>query len=70
VICSGRNAKYVSDLGADEVIDYTKEDVAATLRLHRSQSKRDYDLIVDCVGGTDLLAIYASYCSPLTLQGL
>ncbi|EPE24600.1 GroES-like protein [Glarea lozoyensis ATCC 20868] len=31
-ICSGRNAKYVSGLGADEVIDYTKEDVSATLR--------------------------------------
>jgi NADPH:quinone reductase-like Zn-dependent oxidoreductase len=53
--------KYVSDLGADEVIDYTKEDVASKLILHHTESKRDYDLLVDCVGGTDLLPIYASW---------
>jgi NADPH:quinone reductase-like Zn-dependent oxidoreductase len=59
-ICSERNVKYVTSLGADKVIDYTKEDVASRLRLHRTEAKKDYDLLVDCVGGTDLLPFYAS----------
>jgi NADPH:quinone reductase-like Zn-dependent oxidoreductase len=42
------------------VIDYTKEDIASTLSLRHLELKRDYDLLVDCVGGTDLLSVYAS----------
>ncbi len=41
-VCSGRNAGMVRSLGADQVIDYTKEDF--------SKGPQRYDLILDCVG--------------------
>lgn len=41
-VCSGANAALVSSLGADEVVDYTREDIA-------SRSER-YDVIMDNVG--------------------
>lgn len=49
-ICSGRNADFVRRLGADEIVDYTTQDVAQTL-LGSRPSGRKYDLYVDCVGG-------------------
>ena len=54
-ICSGRNADFVKSLGADEVIDYSKQDVAQTLLDSRPDGKK-YDLYVDCVGGTEMFA--------------
>jgi NADPH:quinone reductase-like Zn-dependent oxidoreductase len=45
-VCSGRNADMVRSLGADQVIDYTKEDF--TKRAER------YDLILDNVGNQPL----------------
>ena len=45
-VCSGRNAEMVRSIGADRVIDYTKEDF--TKRAER------YDLIIDNVGNRSL----------------
>lgn len=48
-VCSGRNSDLVRSIGADHVVDYTKEDFA--------RGERRYDLILDNVGNrsfTDL----------------
>jgi len=74
-ICSGRNAEFVKELGADEVIDYGKRDVAKTLLEGRPGGKK-YDLYVDCVGGTDMFNHWVSllalslWCVLLTLSRL
>lgn len=46
-VCSGRNADLVRSLGADHVIDYTKEDF--------TKGAQRYDLILDNVGTQPLL---------------
>jgi NADPH:quinone reductase-like Zn-dependent oxidoreductase len=56
-ICSAKNAEYVRTLGADEVIDYTSQDVIQTL-LSTAAATQPMDLVIDCVGGTDILAHY------------
>jgi NADPH:quinone reductase-like Zn-dependent oxidoreductase len=47
-ICSGANADYVKDLGADTVVDY-KQGTWVELFLYRNE----YDVMLDCVGGDD-----------------
>ena len=46
-VCSGRNVDLVRSIGADQVIDYTKEDF--------TRSGQRYDLIIDNVGNRSLL---------------
>jgi NADPH:quinone reductase-like Zn-dependent oxidoreductase len=46
-VCSGKNAAMVRSIGADDVVDYTKEDF--------TRSGKRYDLILDCVGNRSLL---------------
>ena len=46
-VCSGRNTDMVRNIGADFVVDYTKEDF--------TQGDKHYDLIIDTVGTHGLL---------------
>jgi NADPH:quinone reductase-like Zn-dependent oxidoreductase len=46
-VCSTRNVEMVRSIGADHVIDYTREDY--------SKSRQRYDLIIDMVGNHSLL---------------
>lgn len=61
-VCSGRNAAMVSDLGANEIIDYSQPDAF--------RNKGPWDVVLDCVGGppsawTDKLVKGGRYASCL-----
>jgi len=62
-ICSERNADFVKELGADEVIDYGNQDVAKTL-LERRPGGKKYDLYIDCVGGTEMFNHWTELLHP------
>jgi NADPH:quinone reductase-like Zn-dependent oxidoreductase len=47
-VCRTRNVDLVRSLGADHVIDYTREDF--------TRGTKAYDLLFDCVGNRSLLA--------------
>ncbi|KAL7409720.1 hypothetical protein BDY24DRAFT_402242 [Mrakia frigida] len=57
-VCSGKNEKFVRGLGADEIVDYTKETVLEGLR--RLRPEGGYTFIYDCVGGTEIVYEYQS----------
>ena len=62
-VCSGRNSLWVKELGADFIIDYTKEDF--------TQAKQQYDIIYDTVGKHSFssckysLTAHGVYLSPV-----
>jgi NADPH:quinone reductase-like Zn-dependent oxidoreductase len=47
-VCSTKNVEMVRSLGADRVVDYTREDF--------TRNRRCYDLLFDCVGNHSLAA--------------
>jgi len=51
-VCSGGNAELVRSLGADHVIDYTKEDFA--------KNGKTYDVVVECVGNAPFERVNSS----------
>ncbi|KAF2007942.1 GroES-like protein [Amniculicola lignicola CBS 123094] len=58
-ICSAKNADFVRNMGADEIIDYTSQDIQSTL-LSSLPEHRKYDLYIDCVGGTSVFNYWTS----------
>lgn len=58
-VCSTRNVELVRSIGADAVVDYTKEDF--------SRSAQRYDLIMDNVGNHSLLAMKRALAPSGTL---
>ncbi|CAF3567461.1 unnamed protein product [Rotaria sp. Silwood1] len=49
-ICSSQNIEFVKEMGANEVIDYTKNDIVMA-----SKQYGPYDIILDCVGGIEFI---------------
>jgi len=50
VVCSGKNKELVKSLGADEVIDYTKDNFKDLY----SDRNEQIDVVFDCVGGLEI----------------
>jgi NADPH2:quinone reductase len=50
--CSGKNLDYVKKLGADQAIDYKKDDYA---KIIKSKYPKGIDLVFDMLGGDELL---------------
>lgn len=65
---SGNSEQLVKQLGADVVIDYTKEDIAKSVLklIEKNYNGEKFDLIVDCVGNNDLFPIINDVLKPKT----
>ncbi|KAL1915242.1 uncharacterized protein VTP21DRAFT_7518 [Calcarisporiella thermophila] len=59
-VCSGKNAGYARELGADRVIDYTQQAFEIELA-----AEEQFDVVLDLVGGND----YYYRAKPLIKQG-
>jgi NADPH:quinone reductase-like Zn-dependent oxidoreductase len=57
-VCSSGNVEMVRSLGADQVVDYSKEDF--------TRASRQYDVVLDCVGNHSLFAC----CRVIKRKGL
>ncbi|KAF8595534.1 NAD(P)-binding protein [Ceratobasidium sp. AG-I] len=58
-VCSGKNVDFVKQHGANEVIDYTTQDVVSL-----ALSYGPYKIIYDCVGGTTLIPELSTLLAP------
>lgn len=62
-VCSSRNAKFVSEeLGADVVLEYDQEPEGVAAGLRRLMPEGGYDVVFDCVGGTEVVNQYRQLC--------
>jgi len=59
-VCSGANVELVKSLGADSVLDYTKDTLPEGVR---------YDLVFDAVGRTKISVLKEQSASALTANG-
>ncbi|KAL1915241.1 uncharacterized protein VTP21DRAFT_7517 [Calcarisporiella thermophila] len=59
-VCSGKNAEYTREMGADRVIDYTQQAFEKELA-----TEEQFDVVFDLVGGDD----YFHRARPLIKQG-
>jgi alcohol dehydrogenase len=60
-VCSSKNFEMVKSLGADKVIDYTRDDAVSQLE--------EYDLVLDAVGKSKTSALKTASKNVLTSQG-
>lgn len=69
-LCSGARADWITEMGATDVVDYTKTDVDAWVG---EAQDREVDLVVDCVGGASMKSLWSvikdggtflSICAP------
>lgn len=56
VTCSGRTEAIIRELGADKVIDYTKHKSMLAPVLEEVKDGKQFDVIFDCCGNSDLFA--------------
>lgn len=61
--CSPSKFEFVKDLGADVCIDYTG-DIVAQLRESLATTGKKFDIVIDCVGGNEVLESIDDFLEP------